>query len=366
MSVTSRTHTAAAPLPGPTVDEVVLLQAARSYPSVSLLLSTTPASRMTGADAATLRSLAAEAVTRLQRLPEKAVAAAVESALTRVVGEATGSPTAASVAVFASADHTQIMTLPVQVQDRAVVDNTFATRDLVRALHRTPRHVVLVFNSGQARLFDGGAGVLRPATTETFPMFSAGSVRKVTDPANSAFLRRVDTALGVYLRLRPAPLILIGPDRVLTQFRSLSRNVGRLAGSIGGNLAKAPLPELAQRLQPVLDSYLRSRQAEALQHLASRDQAGRVVTGVPAAWLAARHERPEMLAVEESLFYPATISDDGDFLSPADAVGAEGVIDDAVDELIELALQRGAWVALTQDGALAGYDRVALTIRPRR
>ena len=91
-----------------------------------------------------------------------------------------------------------------------------------------------------------------------------------------------------------------------------------------------------------------------------------MVTGVPAAWLAARHERPEMLAVEESLFYPATISDDGDFLSPADAVGADGVIDDAVDELIELALQRGAWVALTEDGALAGYDRVALTVRPRR
>ena len=366
MSVTSRARVAATPLLGPTVDEVLLLQAVRSYPSVSLLLSTTSASRMTAGDAATLRSLAAEAVTRLQRLPEKAVSAAVESALTGVVGEATESATAAAVAVFASADHAQVMSLPVHVQDRAVVDNTFATRDLVRALHRTPRHVVLVFNSGQARLFDGGAGMLRPATTDAFPMFSAGSVKKFTDPANTAFLRRVDTALGVYLRLRPAPLILIGPDRVLTQFRSLSRNTGRLAGSISGNLAKTPLPELAQRLQPVLDSYLHSRQTEALQHLAGRDRVGRVVTGVPAAWLAARHERPEMLAVEESLFYPATISDDGDFLSPADAVGADGVIDDAVDELIELALQRGAWVALTEDGALAGYDRVALTVRPRR
>ncbi len=366
MSVMSRTRVATTPLPGPTVDEVLLLQVSRSYPSVSLLLCTTSASRMTSADAATLRSLAAEAVTRLQRLPEKTVSAAVESALARVVGEAAESPTAAAVAVFASVDSAQFMTLPVSVQDRAVVDNTFATRDLVRALHRTPRHVVLVFNSGQARLFDGGAGVLQPATTEAFPMFSVDSVKKVTNPTNSAFLRRVDTALGVYLRLRPAPLILIGPDRVLTQFRSLSRNVGRLAGSISGNLAKAPLPVLAQRLQPVLDSYLRSRQAEALQQLASRDRAGRVVTGVPAAWLAARHERPEMLVVEESLFYPATISDDGDFLSPADAIGGPGVIDDAVDELIELALQRGAWVALAEDGALAGYDRVALTVRPRR
>jgi hypothetical protein len=223
--------------------------------------------------------------------------------------------------------------------------------------------VVLVFNSGQARLFDGGAGVLRPAPTESFPLFppkQAGG-----GAVTIAFLRRVDTALGVYLRLRPAPLILIGPDKVLAAFKALSRNTGRLAGTIGGNLARAPLSELARRLQPVLDLYLHSRETEALQLLASRDRAGRVVTGVPAAWLAVRHEQPEMLAVEESLFFPARVSDDGDLLEPATDFGGPDIIDDAVDEMIELALQRGAWVALTSDGALAGYDRIALALRPQ-
>ena len=354
------------PLPGPTVDQVLLLQSVTGYPAVSLLQNTTAAPRMTKADATALRGLAGEAVRRLRRDSYPGGESSLESAIERAVEDASTAPTSSAVAVFVSMTVAEHVSLPVRVKDRAVVDTTFATRDLVRALHRTPRHVVLVFNSGQARLFDGGAGVLRPAIADAFPMRPDPSAKRPADPSNKAFLRRVDTALGVYLRLRPAPLILIGPDRVLTAFRSLSRNTSRLAGSITGNLAKAPLGELAQRLQPVLDMYLHSRQAEALQHLAQRDRAGRVVTGMPAAWLAARHERPEMLVVEEGLFYPARLSDDGDFLSPATDLDSPEVIDDAVDELIELALQRGAWVALAEDGTLSGYDRVALTVRPQR
>lgn len=364
MSVSTSAPTTYAPLPGPTVDQVLVLQSIKGYPAVSLLRNTAAGPRMTMADGAGLRTLAAEAVARLHRTAPVGPRDELEGFLHSAVDQATAGPTSTAIAVFVNHDRQQIVPLPVPVRDRAVVDTTFATRDLVRALHRTPRHVVLVFNSGQARLFDGGSGILRPAATSAFPMYPPK--KSIAAATSTAFLRRVDTALGLYLRIRPAPLILIGPDRAIAAFRSLSGNTGRLAGTIGGNLARAPLGELARRLQPVLDLYLHSRQAEALQLLADRDRRGRVVAGLPAAWLAARHERPEMLVVEESLFYPARLSDDGDFLEPATDVGHPEVIDDIVDELIEIALQRGAWVALTADGALAGYDRIALTLRPRR
>lgn len=161
-------------------------------------------------------------------------------------------------------------------------------------------------------------------------------------------------------------LILIGPDPVVSTFRSQSQNTRRLAGTVSGNLAKAPLSDLARRLTPVLDQYLHSRQDEALHHPEQRDREGRVAAGIQAAWLAVRHERPEMLAVEESYFYPVRLSDDGDVLTSAEDIESPDVIDDAVDELIEHALQRGAWVALTADGALGAYRRVALSVNPRR
>lgn len=116
-------------------------------------------------------------------------------------------------------------------------------------------------------------------------------------------------------------------------------------------------------IRPVMEDYLHSRQDEAMALLEQRTSAGRVVSGMAATWLAARAERPEMLAVEQGLFYPARLSGDGDLLSPAEDIDHPEVIDDAVDELIETVLRRGGWIALVEDGALAEHDGVALSIR---
>ena len=179
----------------------------------------------------------------------------------------------------------------------------------------------------------------------------------------AAFLRRVDRALGSYLRQYPAPLVLVGPARTTSAFRARSRNVARLAGAVSGASATTPLQELAERIRPVLDAYLHSRQAEALALLDRRVGAQRVVSGIHDAWLAARHETPEMLAVDDTLVYPARLVADGDLLEPAADAEAPSVLDDAVDELIELVLRRGGWVALVDGGALDAHGGIALTIR---
>lgn len=145
----------------------------------------------------------------------------------------------------------------------------------------------------------------------------------------------------------------------------MSRNVGRLAGTIPGNHLFTPAAELQARLRPVLERYLLSRQVEALELLGERSQRGRAVYGIQRAWTAARWERPEMLAVEQGYFYPARLEEDGDTLVPADDPHAPDVCDDVVDELIEAVISRGGWIALLADGTLPRVDRVALTLRTR-
>lgn len=237
----------------PSADDVVLLQVIRDYPAVTLLMCTTPATVMTRDDATALRGMARRAAERLRREDLGAVEGAVIAAMERLTAQAATGPTSTAIAVYASRATAEIHRLPVSVRDRVVIDPTFATRDLIRALHRTPRHVVLVLTSREARL---------------------------------------------------------------------------------------------------------------LELLDRRTSARRVASGMPAVWLAARRERPEMLAVEEGLFYPARDSPDGDVLTPAGDVEHPDVVDDAVDELIELVLVRGGWVALVADRALAAHERVALTLLP--
>ncbi|TWJ22313.1 hypothetical protein JD76_02428 [Micromonospora endolithica] len=156
--------------------------------------------------------------------------------------------------------------------------------------------------------------------------------------------------------------MIVGEDRVTGPFRQLSVNCGRLAGVVRGNLLTSALPVLSARIRETLDDYLHRREAEAVALIDRRAAAGRVASGMPDAWLAARTARPEMLAVDESLFYPARLSDDGNTLVPATDAEHPDVIDDAVDELIELVLIRGGWVALTAPGTLNRHQGVALTV----
>ncbi|GAA0838334.1 hypothetical protein ACFQVD_08755 [Streptosporangium amethystogenes subsp. fukuiense] len=368
--MTMTTTTGIGMIPAPA--QITALQQVREYPAVSLLLSTNPAAELTRADALRMEGLAAEAVQRLRSELQPAVADPVIGRLHRLIDQARHGPTGLGLAVYASAGTGALIRLPIGVRDRTVVDPTFATRDLIRALHRTPRHLVLTLNTGHARLLEAAADTLLPALTSAFPMSadpraasrSRGRADRPTrETLTSDFYRQVDAALGVYLRLHPAPLVLVGDERAAAAFKRLSVNCQRLAGTVTGNLTATPTAKLTTRIRTVLDGYLHRRQDEALALLQQRTAAGRVTSGMPAAWQAARTRRPEMLVVDDSLYYPARLSDDGDTLTPATDIDHPDVIDDAVDELIELVLARGGWIAFTTPGVLVDHQGVALVTR---
>lgn len=348
----------------PTPSLVLALQTVRGYPCVSLLLQTRAAERMDDGDLGRLRHLAREALDRLHDSGH----APPESDLSRTVHELVDATahdrTGTALALFASQALGRVVRLGVDVQDRAVVDHTFATRDLVRALHRTPRHLVLVLETYQARLLDGSDGELRPAPTGGFPLHTPVdlSARSREDDRH-AFLETVDSQLGTYRQLHPSPLVLLGAPTVVRDYLRLARHAGRLAGVLNTGDVPTSVAGLQSRIRPVIAAYLGTREREALELLARREAELRIATGVQAAWAAARRERPEMLVVEPGLMMPARLSADGDTLRPVDRVGEPDVVDDIVDELIELVLARGGWVAFARDGALAAHDGVALTLR---
>lgn len=354
--------------------DVVALQSVRDYPCVSVLMTTTPAVRMSAADAARLNRMIARTEPRLLvELPQERVTTVMDRIRLLAV-EAAEQPTSAAVALYATETISARHRLPMAVDDRVVVDPTFATRDLVRALHRTPRHLVLVLTDTGARLYQGVDTTLRPETGGGFPLLREAEPddRATTGGRNGkgrtneqrlAFLRMVDRALGTHLRLHPYPVVVVGVEKQLAAFGKVTRYAGNVAGVVRGSHGRTPPTALVALVRPVLEDHLRARERQALELLERRADAHRAVEGMQAVWLASRVERPEMLVVEETLYFPARLSSDGDYLIPASDVEHPEVIDDAVDEVIEFVLLRGGWVALVRDGALAHRDRIALTLR---
>jgi hypothetical protein len=323
---------------------------------------------MTVTDAAGWGDLLDQAELRLRRIDQVPDPTGLIEELQRLGRTVSAEPTDRAAAAYVSQHTSRAVRLGVPVVDRVVIDTTFATRDLVLTLQRTPRHVVLVLSSRQARLFESVNGVLQPARTPTFPLQSHPARR--SDPnrpglahADTAmFLRSVAAALRTYRALHPSPLVLVGRAPILTAFLDAAGRPDRLAGTMTGNHLDASLTELAELTRPVIQRYLASREQEALELVSLRTRQGRS----PPVWKppgSPRTEQPEMLAVEQGLFYPARLSPEGHSIHLSLDIDEPDFLDDAVDELIEHVLIRGGWVAFVSDGALTRHHGVALTRR---
>lgn len=324
----------------PRARDVADLTVSAAYPCISVLMSTEPGPRMTDTDQDRLAGLVA---TVEQELREQGVLnrAQLVRSLWELALRAAGQPTDRGLAIYVSLAVQRTFRLTLSVPDRALVEQTFATRPLLTSLHRMPTHALLVLHPGSAELHEVTDESLRSVVAVEAP---AG--------AGDAFLRDVDDLLGAYREQHPSPLVLAGDPVMASRFRSLSRNMTRFAGEVP--VGRAVDPEaLARASCAAVSDYLRSRRQEALEIFreALARCPGDVATGMAACWTAVHDRRPGMLLVEEG------------YVSPSDG-SSGGAVHDLVDDLMEVVIMRGGQVALTEDGDLADHGRIALISRP--
>lgn len=352
-----------------TAADVVDLVQARAWPSVSLLMPTSPAARMTAEDADRLAQLLGKVEAELAEL--HAADVRLVARLRAAASDATRGPTGRGLALFVSQAVSRTFRLPTPVAVRAVVEPTFATRDLVQTLHRTPPHLILLLTPLCAQLYRGQADTLVPISGWGFPIqreLAAVGALVDGDDRLDEFAQRVDEALEPARDQHPAPIILAGPAAQVAAMLRRGRNLHRLAGVLPESATRTPAG-LHEAAQLSLEEYLLSREEEALILLdeALADHDVTVEKGIERCWNGANQRRPRMLVVEEGFRCPAVV--DGRQVRRIDAMSsrlavAGDVRHDLVDDLIEVVIGRGGWVAFTRNGALGPLHRVALVTEP--
>ncbi|MCU0270449.1 MAG: hypothetical protein MUF83_17625 [Acidimicrobiales bacterium] len=344
-------------------------QAARTYPSISLLLPV----EGHGPWRERLRHLAATAERRLREEFGGGVDRDLLRSLHDTVGDVEIGVATRSVAVFVNASGSWVVPLDVEVRERVVVDDTFATRDLVHAESRAAGYWVLALSLDRPRLWQGTGerlvpvpwAVATPVEDRRDPRSRRGRDRSdVAETRRARRLRAVDVVLGEVLAEDDDPLVVVGAEPSLSHFLRITRQAGRVEGVV----RRAPDADgaaLARRVQPVVAEVLAERRVAALRELDRAISGDRAVWGPAEVWLTARRTNGALLLVEEDFEYPARLLLGG-WLQPSHEPEAPGVIDDAVDEMIEIVLARRGRVVLVPAGSLAAHGRIALVARERR
>lgn len=351
------------------------IQAHNDYPSVSILAPTHRTAPANKQDPIRVKNLVAKAVDRLQKEFSKREVASVVKNLESQVRKLKWAHLEDGLALFASKDQAHTFLLPFKVKPRLAIDASFATRDLVFTLNRTPLYRVLVLSEKPTRLFEGSANQLTEVKTGAFPMVHAGpggesrlpggfgiNVSAKRDEAHRQFFRKVDAELARLQAESPTKIVVVGVDRYLAFFQEVTQHGDAIVAMITGNHDKTAASVLGKLVWPVFQAAATRQRTQALVRLDEAVSVNRHASGINQVWRAIFDNRCATLLVERDFAYPANVSPQGDELKPFTGKGA-AALDDAVDEAIERTLAQGGEVLFYEPGTLEVHQRIAAVLR---
>lgn len=266
------------------------LQSLTLVPALSILLPTHRTFPDNKQDPIQVKNLVDEAKARLgEEFPVRELEPLIER-LDALVSEIDYPHTLDGLALYVSHDFAKLCYLPFTIPARVVSDQTFATRDLVYGMHRAQRYWVLLLSQASTRLLAGTGETLEQIHDKNFPMEMTGpggttalpfdSDSSYLDDRHRRFFQQVDTAFTEYAQDDSLPLIVGGVVRQVSFFQEVSQHASAIAGTLGGNLDKATLPELAPQTWEIVQSVRQSQQADALQLLDDAISAQLVVSTI--------------------------------------------------------------------------------------
>ncbi|GAA0941016.1 hypothetical protein [Actinocorallia libanotica] len=349
----------------------------RPFPAVTVVMPTHRRLPGRREDQVRLKVLLDEARHRLRELElERRAADELMRNLEKAAEQVDFDRTAEAVVLLAAhGGETHAFVLPhVNVKERVVVDDTFATRDLVAMLDKTRRYWVLSL-AKRTRLFDGDSRRVEEVDNALFPVIYTDAVPDPDDRGRPApreftigderrlqFLRQVETNLTETLKRDPRPVVVIGVQRHITNFLEEVHNTlaDAVVGTVEGSFDSATPAEVATAVEPALEEAHHRAQLKALEEIDGARSARRFAPGLEECWELAPDGRVGHLLVEEGYFAPARTLDGR--LRPVDDMEGKYVTD-AVDDLVEAVLRGDGEITFVPDDSLAEHGRVAAVLR---
>lgn len=168
--------------------------------------------------------------------------------------------------------------------------------------------------------------------------------------------------LDVRIAQDPQPLFLLAPETFIAGFTRRSAARHFLVGTVAGDFGSSSSDRVRGVVMPKIAKLRLEVDRRVLQRLVDARGAARLASGVHEVWDVAHQGRVALLAVEEGHRFPATVGPNGQLTGQTDPT-PPGVLDDAIDEIIEVTLRHDGEVRFVQDGHLSEWGGIAAATR---
>jgi hypothetical protein len=279
--------------------------------------------------------------------------------------------------------------LPFHIDPRCYVGYGFQVRDLVFAMNRMEEYLVLHISEKKVMTLRGVGAQLAPVEIEDMPEDLQDTVpehlkdKRFTDQHAGGggsgnfvqqgaqedsvekvknFIVKIDHALSRYVDNENLRIVVMGVEKKLGYFKKLSKNIDRVIAFVEGNYSHYSAKAVGDLVWPEVQKKISQEKEEHLRMLEAAIGRLQFVSGISQTWQAAAEGRIKTLLVEKEFYCPGIVSEDGFTLElniNGREVAPEKLKEDAVDDLIELVLDKGGDIVFLENGRLDSHQHLA-------
>lgn len=271
-----------------------------------------------------------------------------------------------SLILFVNEDIAQFKRLAISVEDRVVIDNTFATRDLVRSLHMETGYYILVLSRDKARLLEVFNDKLVQEYQDEFPIendslysTSKAELSYADKQTNlvAEFFNRIDKEVNKIWNENPLPILICTEESNYHQYLKIADRKEPIYDMF---LNKNRLDEKAQAI--ITEAWKMVKEHTVKQNEERKSSLEKAVgrndflSDTNDIYRAIKEGRVQTIFIEKGKFQPATWKNDEiEYVSHEDR-DKKDVVDDIYDELIEINMNYGGDVVFLPEGELSKFN----------
>jgi hypothetical protein len=277
------------------------------------------------------------------------------------------------IAIYASPVFAKVLYLDSPVEEKLIIDESFEIRDLLYSEKQYFKFILLILSGQESKVFLGDPTELTPLSSdipESIFAYVGDPPERVSNFSDmtehkqitlNKFLYHIDEELDNLINEYHLPVLVLGTERILGQFKKLSKHTASFIDYVEGNYESNSIAELTDLIRPYLDAWKIRQQKELLTALEEAIEQQRVATGIWQVWQEAHSGKGKLLIVEKNYRFSAQRGPAPSIIEPANEPNDHfAYIRDAVNEVLEKVLESGGDVEFTEDGKLNKYDHIAL------
>jgi hypothetical protein len=333
---------------------------------VTIILNTHRTSPDNKKDSLTLKNLIKEAEERLFADEKKRDAKQLVERLKDLESKIDHNHNLESLILFVNEDVAEYTRLPIAVEDRVIIDNTFATRDLVRAMHFETNYYVLVLSQQKVRLIEAFNDKVVYEIGNPFPMentqFYSTNKAELSNASRQTnliaeFFNRVDKEVNQIRKENPLPVLICTEESNYHEYLKIADQKQSIFDTyLNKNRVDEKAHAIVTEAWKIVQDYTieknNARKAELLIALSQN----KFLSDTNEIWQAIKQGRVQTLFIEQNNFQPAVWEDDQIQYVSDDLRNRKEVVDDIYDELIETNMNYGGDVVFLPKGELSKFN----------